>query len=94
MGTTKTALIKEAQAHGCELEIDTSGYAVEIAMTAPRGKLFKSSGCHTECGLHGHGNLPGFKPDWNQTRKDMLRVIADGFDDCTDPGCEFCSETE
>jgi hypothetical protein len=80
----------EAAKAGCELDIDTSGQAVEISLWSPCGKVFAGTGGHLECGIHGNGFQRGFKPDWSKTLADIRRVIEEGVIDCDDPDCEMC----
>lgn len=88
--TTISALIKEAEKAGCELDIDNDGSEVSITLDAPEGKVFKGTGGHVEHGLHGHGFQRGFKPNWKETMIDLRRIIGEGFTDCTDPECDIC----
>lgn len=90
MAATIKACEREAEQHGCTLDVDTSGVAVEISLFSPQGKVFAGTRNHIECGIHGNGYQQGFKPDWSQTLADIKRILGEGFAECDDPECEMC----
>lgn len=78
---------------GCSIEIEEAGRVYQIILDSPAGKVFKASGCHVDCSLHGNGFRRG-TIDWKQTYADAMEVIGNGFYDCDDPECDHCHPVE
>lgn len=86
-----------AAAHGIEVEYDAgrkshprTGELVPWGITLDhRGKVFRGSGCHSDCSLQGDDEVT---PDWQVELKALQSIVDEGFEDCDDPDCEWCAE--
>ncbi len=85
---TPASIRKAVKARGCTIDIEKAGGGWLITLDAPTGKLFVSSGCHVDCGIHGNGWRT--QPDWACTYANAMAAIDCGFLECDDPDCEFC----
>lgn len=71
---------------GAKVEDEKSGNHHECRVEAPHRKVWACRGVHEmiDC-----TNRP-WKPDY----ADMLSGMKFGLEDCTDPECEWCNDTE
>lgn len=103
----KVDFISLADAHGIAVEYTAGGiarataykgkepYAAEILLDAPRGKIFMSSGCHSDNSLCHDLEVDGTKTNWPGAYKGLQAIIALGLEDCPDrPSCDICDEPE
>lgn len=96
-----------AAAHGIEVHYRPGGlsrasafhrpeaYPAEFLMDAPAGKIFRSSGCHSDNSLCHDMATDGTKTHWGRAYMGLKAIIEMGFDDCLDrPNCDICDEPE
>lgn len=71
---------------GAKVDDAKIGHAHCCRVEAPHRKVWACRGVHE---MVDETNVP-WKPDY----ADMLSGMQFGLDDCTDPDCEWCNETE
>lgn len=70
-------------------------YAAEIILDAPPGKVFVSSGCHTDGSLCHTLEREGTRTNWSGAHRGLSAIVACGFTDCPDGDkCDICNPTE
>lgn len=90
--TTRAEFEMLAAAHGIRVEVEMSlaGNPPHITLDAPEGKRFSGSQIHVDCACCAV-RLNGTSIDWSTSTRALRDLIAQGFDDCDDAECEYCS---
>lgn len=84
-----------AEKHGISVEYEPKsiiGQPAYINIDSPRWKTFCTSGCHIDCSIQDLNDAGGI--DWKEAVISLNKIISFGFDDCTDPDCDNCSDDE
>lgn len=85
-----------ARRHGATFSTDgnvrqSTSIGHGLYLDAPDGKVWRESGCHVSCAIHGHdyhGALTG--EDLRKALADVQKIIDLGTEDCTDEDCDVC----
>ncbi len=92
---SKKQFFEIAEQHGIEVEYEPRseiGQPAIVNIYSPRWKMFCTSGCHTDCSIQDLNDAGGM--DWAVAVKSLKEVVGFGFDECTDPECDNCSNDD
>lgn len=77
---------------GCKASRGMQQSTYHCVCDAPHGKLFAGQELHSTGEIQGEEGTTA--TDWRHAVKLLRELIAAGFDDCTEPDCEFCHPDE
>jgi hypothetical protein len=89
---SKSLFFKIASQNDVEVEYEPkarTGEPAIINIYSPIGKVFCTSGCHSDCSIQDltdNGSV-----DWLKATESLKAILQLGFYDCLDPDCDFCS---
>lgn len=87
--STTAEVWKRARALGCDFEVLRRS-PLDCQVLAPQGKRFVDMGLHVLVGHEVHGT----KAEAARVCADLLERMSLGVEDCNDPSCDACSESE
>lgn len=100
MKKTRAAFFKLAAAHSVEVEYSSSyrdphngtRYPFHIMLDAPQGTVFRRTELHCDGSIQGDEGSP--TTDWARAYDELQTIVAEGFEPCTVPDCEYCNPTD
>lgn len=91
---SKIKFFQIAQNNSIDIEYNKGNTvcAADLTITAPRYKVFNSSGCHIDCSIQ-CATDSGLSIKWNDAIAELKEIILLGFSDCPDgTECDYCNE--
>lgn len=77
------------------IDVDFEPEITWLQVWTPKGKIFVTSGCHTDCSFHDLVTYSGKSMDWKLCYDNLKKIVELGFYDCEDHlngECEYCNE--